>query len=67
MAWLTDNLGTIIISLILLVVVGLVIYKMISDKRKGKSSCGCNCGSCPSSSICHLRQPSDGSSTSKPE
>ncbi|MBO4748285.1 MAG: FeoB-associated Cys-rich membrane protein [Clostridiales bacterium] len=67
MAWLTDNLGTIIISLILLVVVGLVIYKMISDKRKGKSSCGCNCGSCPSSSICHSRKSQDDSSKSKPE
>ena len=30
-----------------------VIYKMISDKRKGKSSCGCNCASCPSGSMCH--------------
>ena len=33
MAWLTDNLGTIIISLILLVVVGLVIYKMICNVK----------------------------------
>lgn len=53
MTWISDNLGTIIISLILLVVVGLVIYKMISDKRNGKSSCGCNCASCPSGSMCH--------------
>ena len=63
MAWLSDNLGTIIISLILLLVVGLVIYKMISDKRKGKSSCGCGCSNCPSSSFCHSKDKKENQST----
>ncbi len=56
MAFITDNLGTILISLLLLVAVGFVIYKMISDKRNGKSSCGCNCASCPSSRMCHSQK-----------
>lgn len=30
-----------------------VIIKMIKDKKKGKSSCGCHCADCPSSGMCH--------------
>ena len=45
-AWLTDNLGTIVISLILLAVVAAIVFSMIRDKKKGKSSCGCDCAHC---------------------
>ena len=45
-AWLTENLGTIIISLILLAVVATIIISMIRDRKKGKSSCGCDCAHC---------------------
>ncbi|MBO7563699.1 MAG: FeoB-associated Cys-rich membrane protein, partial [Clostridiales bacterium] len=41
MGWLTDNLGTIVISAVLILIVALIIVKMVRDKRKGKSSCGC--------------------------
>ncbi|MDR0936900.1 MAG: FeoB-associated Cys-rich membrane protein [Oscillospiraceae bacterium] len=49
------NLGTIIISLVLLGIVTAIIASMLSDKRKGKSVvCGnCACGSCPKSAACH--------------
>lgn len=46
-------MGTIIISLILLAIVASVIFKMIKDKKAGKSSCGCGCSSCPMSKACH--------------
>jgi hypothetical protein len=26
---------------------------MVKDKKRGKSSCGCNCGCCPNSAACH--------------
>jgi hypothetical protein len=51
--WFINNLGTIVVALIVLAVTGFVIYTMIRDKKKGKSSCGCNCGSCPSACSCH--------------
>ena len=37
-----------IIGGVLVVIVGAVVWKMISDKRKGKHSCscGCSCESC---------------------
>ncbi len=40
-------MGTIIISLILIVIVAIVIASIIKDKRSGRHpSCGGNCGSC---------------------
>ena len=41
--WLAANLSTIIITAVLVLVVGLVIRKLIKDKKRGKSSCGCGC------------------------
>ncbi len=39
-------MGTIIVGIALAVLVGLVIRSMISDKKKGKSSCGGDCSRC---------------------
>lgn len=33
-----------IIGGVLVVIVGAVVWKMISDRRKGKHSCSCGCG-----------------------
>lgn len=51
--FLIENLGTIIVFLVLAVIVGLIVCKMYRDKKKGKSSCGCNCSSCPMANECH--------------
>lgn len=51
-----EYIGTAIVALILIAIVGAVIIKMLSDKRKGKSSCGCNCGCCPNSALCHQQK-----------
>lgn len=53
MQWILSNLGTIIVSVILVAVVGIILRSMIANKRKGKSSCGCNCSCCPSGGMCH--------------
>ena len=37
-AWLAENLSTIIITIVLIVIVGLVIRSMRRDKKNGKSS-----------------------------
>lgn len=44
--WLVNNIGTILISICLLIIISLIIYKIIRDKKSGKSSCGCNCSNC---------------------
>ena len=53
LTWLTDHLGTIIISLLLLAAVAGIIYSMIRDKMQGKSSCGSNCAHCACCNTCH--------------
>ncbi len=51
--FLISNMGTIIVLVVLLAVVGLIIFKMKKDKKQGKSSCGCKCSGCPNSQFCH--------------
>ena len=45
-AWLAENLGTILISIVLIVLVTVIIRNMIRDKKMGKSTCGGSCASC---------------------
>ena len=54
LAWITENIGTILISAVLLLVV-VLIRKLVKDKKKGKSSCGCNCAHCAMSGSCHQK------------
>lgn len=52
-AFLLTHWGTILICAVLLAVVVLIVCKLIRDKRRGKSSCGCGCDHCPNASACH--------------
>ncbi len=47
----TANISTLIIGIVLAIIVGLVIYSMIKDKKNGKSSCGGNCKGCSGCSM----------------
>lgn len=51
--WITENLSTIVVSLILVLIVAVIIRKLVRDKKKGKSSCGCNCAHCAMAESCH--------------
>ena len=54
--WLSANIGTIMITLILIAVVAAIILVMRRDKKNGKSACGGNCGHCPMGGSCHHSQ-----------
>ena len=49
------NPGTLVVLAVLVIIVGLIIYKMIKDKRSGKSSCSCggSCSGCGMAGSCH--------------
>ena len=51
--WISTNIGTILISLLLLAAVALIIRSMMRDKKQGKSSCGGNCAGCAACGACH--------------
>lgn len=44
--WISNNLATIIISLVILGVVAKIISGMIKDKRSGNGGCGSGCSGC---------------------
>ena len=56
-AWLASNLGTIFVVLILAAVVFVIVRSLIRNKKKGKSSCGCNCAHCALAGTCHKNNP----------
>ena len=53
LAWISENLATIIITLVLVAIVTAIIIAMRNDKKAGKSSCGDNCAHCAMAGKCH--------------
>lgn len=53
--FLSANLPTIIVALIVFAAFGGAVAKIIHDKRNHKSSCG-SCCNCPSAGMCHYRK-----------
>ena len=56
LAWLTANLGTILIVLVLAAVVIGIVAKLRKDKKKGNASCCGDCAFCG----CHCPQRESG-------
>ena len=54
-SWISQNIATIIICLVLALIVTLIIVGLVRDKKKGKSSCGCNCANCAMRGSCHKK------------
>ena len=53
MTWLIENMGTIVVLLVLVIIVAAIVHKMYSDNKKGIHSCGGHCGGgCPGCSSC---------------
>lgn len=56
LAWITDNLATVLICAVLLLIVAAIIRKLGKDKKKGNSSCGCGCAHCAMADACHSKK-----------
>ncbi|MEZ3420486.1 MAG: FeoB-associated Cys-rich membrane protein, partial [Eubacterium sp.] len=48
--------ATILVAATVIVILAAIILKMISDKKKGNTSCGCGCENCAASEICHKKE-----------
>ena len=46
LCWLGANIGTVIVALAIAAIVGVIIARMVINKRRGVSSCGCGCSQC---------------------
>lgn len=52
--FLLENIGTIVVLLIVIAIVSAIIICQIRAKKKGKTSCaGCGCSSCAMAEKCH--------------
>ncbi|MCR4671359.1 MAG: FeoB-associated Cys-rich membrane protein [Saccharofermentans sp.] len=51
--WLILNWANILIIALVAGLVALAVISMLRDKKKGKSSCGCNCANCALAGKCH--------------
>lgn len=51
--WISNNISTIIVSIILMAVIAVVIAAMVKNKKEGRSSCSCGCGGCAMKDSCH--------------
>lgn len=51
--WFMENMGAIAVCLVLALMVAGAVLVLVRDKKKGKSSCGGNCGHCAMSGSCH--------------
>ena len=52
-AWLSQNIGTILIIAVLVAFFALLIWSLIRDRKKGKSSCCGGCAGCANACYCH--------------
>jgi hypothetical protein len=55
-AFIVENLATILVGAVVLAVIVLIILKMRRDKKRGAGSCGCSCEGCSSSVSCHKNE-----------
>ena len=55
--WFQENLGTVIVLLIVLAVIGLAVLSIVRDRKKGKNGCGCGCSGCAMRGECHKNTP----------
>ena len=51
-AFVSENLATLLVSLAVVVVVVLIVFSMKKEKKKGGCGCGCACSGCPLSGKC---------------
>lgn len=53
LAFITENMPTILGSIVILAVFISIIAKQIYNKKHNKGGCGAGCSGCPNSQLCH--------------
>ncbi len=54
--WLAENWVTLVLAAVLAGIVAGVVIKLVRDKKKGKTSCGCGCANCAMAGSCHAKK-----------
>jgi len=56
LAWLAENVGTIVVALVILAAVAVIVRYMRKERKQGGSSCGGDCASCRMHGGCGHRE-----------
>ena len=56
MTWINANSGTLIVGLLVAMGITAIVMHLYRNKKRGKTSCGCSCGACPMSGLCHEKK-----------
>lgn len=56
LAWIAENIGTILILAALIAIAAMIVLGLLRDRNKGKSSCGCGCSGCAMNGSCHAKK-----------
>ena len=56
MAFLIENLGSILLCLALTAILSLVLVRLIRRRRSGRPGCGCGCSGCAMRDSCHEKK-----------
>ncbi|MBR6229685.1 MAG: FeoB-associated Cys-rich membrane protein [Eubacterium sp.] len=56
MEWIVENLGTILITALLILIVTGIVLGIIKNKKNGRSSCGGNCAHCNMCASCRTKK-----------
>ena len=51
--WITANIGTIVVALIVAGILAAIIVSIVKDKKAGISTCGCGFENCAMKGKCH--------------
>ncbi len=54
--WIMENLGTVVVSALLLAAIAAILVGMLRDRKNGKTSCGSGCAGCPMSGSCRQKK-----------
>lgn len=57
LAWLSENWLNAVLIAVLLLIVGLIVFGMIRNKKAGKRPCGCDCAACGACKKCCAVNP----------
>ena len=52
LAWLSENWANILMIALLVLIVGLIVFRMIRSRKAGKRPCGCDCAACGACCAC---------------
>ncbi|MBQ9468418.1 MAG: FeoB-associated Cys-rich membrane protein [Clostridia bacterium] len=51
-AWIAENAATVVAAAAVLIVIGLAVFFLVRDKKKGKGGCTGNCATCGMNCSC---------------